>query len=197
MRDAHALVRLGLALGGLCMSLAASSPASMQRPLLGNVAVMSLTVESLPFRDSPERPDRDQVLRRLAEEATARAVRTLMKQHLADPVAQFASPAAASGALVLTGTVRLPVSIPAGQRGGRAMFRGGRFASATVVLRRSDGTLVAEGQSHLNWDDVRWVRGARFPRTRTLDDVLVDAVRKATDHAVKRLRRPDPETPSS
>ena len=160
------------------------------------VEVVPLTVESLPFRDSPERPDRDQVLERLAAEATARAERTLLKQHIAGVVERVASPAVASGALVLTGTVRLPVSVPAGQRGGRALFRRGRFASATVTLRRPDGTVAAQGESHLEWDDVWWLRGARVRRARKLDDVLVDTVRKAVDHAVKRLRRPELEAQS-
>ncbi len=157
------------------------------------VLVVPLSIESLPFRDSPERPDREQVLQRLTEEATARAERTLLKQHLAQSVERAPSPDPTRGGLVLTGVVRLPVSVPAGQRGGRAMFRSGRFASATVALRRADGMLVAEGHTHLDWDDIRWVRGARIRRARALDDVLVDAVRKATDHAVKRLREADRE----
>jgi hypothetical protein len=145
-----------------------------------------LVVKAVPFRGSPERPDQAQALQSLSKEATTRAERTLLKQHIAQKVEKTSSPAA-SAPLVLTGTVRLPVSIPAGERGGRAMFRGGQFATATVTLRRSDGTLVAEGRSSLRWGDVRWLRGVRIRRSRNLDDVLQDAVRKATDHAVKSL----------
>lgn len=178
---------IGVAIAALAVTWLGSRPVSGQQPAFGNVAVEPVMVEAVPFQDTPPRLDQAEVLQRLSQEATARAERTLLRQGLASKVERTAAQAP-SGTLILTGTVRLPVSVPAGQRGARAMFRKGPFGTATVSLRRSDGTLVAEGQSKLDWDDVRWLRGVRVRRVRDFDEVLQDAVRKATDHAIKGLR---------
>lgn len=156
-------------------------------PALEQVLVVPFVVESQPYPGAAARPDEAEVLRRMGEEATARAERTLLKQRIAARVARVPLAGSGVGAPVLTGTVRLPVSLPPGQTGGRAMFRKGTFATATVALQR-DG-VVRQQEVRLGWRDVRWVSGARTRRARKLDDVLADALRKAVDHAVKLLRR--------
>lgn len=173
------------------------STAAAHQPRIASVVVDPIIVEAQPYADAPPRRDTEELLRRLGEIATARAERSLIKQQLAGTSTRT-STSTSSEAPVLSGVVRLPISLPRGHGGARALFRRGRFASATVVLKQDGGTVLAEETASLDWDDVRWIYGARGGHARKLDEVLEDYVRKAVDQALKRLRRhlnsPGPST---
>jgi len=165
--------------------------AAPQAPPFAIVAVVPFVVEPLPFPGAPNRPDQDQRVRRLAEEASARAARSLVCQQIAGSVERVPSRDAAAVQVLVAGTVRLPVSLPPDLHGLRAQMRHGPFVSATVVMQRADGTILAREEAPLNWGDIRWAYGAKFRRFRPLDDILDDFVRKVVDRAIKRLREHD------
>src|SRR5262249_12425825 len=98
---------------------------------------------------------------------------------------------ASSAPVLVAGVVRLPVSLPPYMHGLRAQMRHGCFITATVVLQRADGTILAREETPLNWGDVRWAYGAKFRELRPLDQILEDFVRKVVDRAIKRLRQHD------
>ncbi len=175
---------------GVCF-LGVPAVASEKPPRYPLVAVASFRIEPQPYPGAPLRTGESELLERLVGEATARAERTLVKQHIAGRVERLAGLESATAAPVLTGVVRLPLSLPPGQGGARAMFRKGPFASASVLLRQPDGTSI-QREVTLDWRDIRWTRGARIRRVRRFDDVLVDFVRKGVDHAVKRIQRSGP-----
>lgn len=170
----------------LIMGAGQTTQAAEPGVLVQEVTVAPFAIIPVPLTGAPEREDQESLLRRLAEEATARAARTLRKQGR-DGGAQRVSEKHPGVNCVVSGTVRLPISLRPVDGGGRAMFHRGPFATANVVLRQADGTVLARREVTLNWGDVAWVQGARHRRARPLDSVLVDFVRKAVDHAVKRL----------
>jgi hypothetical protein len=165
--------------------------AAPQAPPFAIVAVVPIVVEPQSFPGAPIRPDQDQRVRRLAEEASARAARSLVCQQIAGSVERAPSRDAVSAAVLVAGTVRLPVSLPPDLHGLRAQMRHGPFVTATVVIQRADGTILAREETPLNWGDIRWAYGAKFRRLRPLDDILDDFVRKVVDRAIKRLREHD------
>lgn len=172
--------------------ISAARPAR-DSPVAAEVVLLPFVIDPQPYPGAPARPDEVDLLRRLSEEATARAERTLLKQRLAGRVIRMAPSVSGAGVTVLSGVVRLPVSVPLRQTGARAAFRRGSFATASVQLRRPDGT-SSQQEITLDWQDSRWLQGARIRRARKVDDVLADFVRKAVDHAVKDLRTPGSET---
>lgn len=151
--------------------------AHSQAPVAGeSIAAPSIAIESQPMEGAAVRADEPAIKGRLAETAANQAAITLKK-----------SPLAARG-LTLTGTIRLPLSLPPRVIGLRAHDRKGTFVTAQFVLRGADGKSVAEQNVALEWDDVRWLTGApKRRRNRPLNDVLEDAARKAVVRAVKQL----------
>jgi hypothetical protein len=169
-----------------------SSDASRPAPPLPKVAVVPFVIIPQALDGAPTRADQDVLVRRLAEEASERAARSLLRQHFAAAVERPSSPSSATAPVLLAGTVRLPLSLPPRLCGYGSWFHRGRFATAEVKVQRADGTLVAREEVILDWCDIRWYWGAgRLRHSRPLDDVLVDFVRKATDGAVKRLKQHD------
>lgn len=162
-----------------------------QAAVFTKVVVGAVVVEPEPFPKAPSRPDEAEVIRQLTEVATARAERTLVKQHIAETVERSSSRDTSSAPVLLTGTVRLPVSLPNSARGRGALFQHGHFATVDVALQRRDGTMIAKEEVTLGWRDVPWVLGSRISHARPLDDVLGEYVRKGVDHAVKGLKRHD------
>lgn len=198
----------GPALG--CLVLIAASPwasAATPTPPLAKVGVIAIAVIPQPLEGAPTRADQDALLRRLSDEATARAERSLLRQQIAASVERLPSRALAAepagrsaismpasgsstGEVYLTGTIRLPLSLPPSITRDWTWFRHGRFASAEVRLLRADGSTITRAAAILDWSDIRWFSGAgRVRSARPLDDVLVDFVRKAADQAVKHLKR--------
>jgi hypothetical protein len=192
----------------MVLTLVARAPCSAKsiRPL-AKVIVLPFAIVAQPIDGASNRVDQQTIVRRLAEEATARAERSLLQQRIAVAVEQLPFPVAggvsvtavtsdsrpggagAEGPVQLEGTVRLPVSLPAPLTGPRSWFHRGPFATAEVELRRAGGAVIAREAATLDWRDVRWFTGAgRLRRSRPLDEVLIDFARKATDRAIKRLK---------
>ena len=160
-------------------------------PLFEQVSVRPFVILPRPINGSRDRPDVESVLRRLSEEATRQAGRTLLGHRLAGKVERLETPGPRPGGITLVGSVRLPVALPPGVIGLRASSRRGPFAYAQVSLQGASGRPLATGEATLEWDDVRWLRGARVRRNRPLDQVLEHATRKAVDRAVRRLKASD------
>ncbi|MES1241215.1 MAG: hypothetical protein ABUT39_06305 [Acidobacteriota bacterium] len=107
---------------------------------------------------------------------------------LAESVERVASVEAARGKTVVTGTVRMPVSLPPQVKGLAADSRKGPLASATVRLLDADGNTLREAEAVLTWREARWLEGApRFRRSRRVEAVLADAVDEVVERAVLRL----------
>lgn len=156
------------------------------------VAVAPFTIDPQPFAGAPERADEKEFLKRLSEEATEQAQRSLIERHIADAATRASSRDAADGRFVVTGTIRMPISLPPKVIGWDASRRRGHFATATVILLDATGKALSERDVAVNWDDVWWFQGGKSVHNNRLDRVLEDFVRKAADHAVRRLelRRP-------
>ena len=181
---------------------------STPTPPLPRVGVMPLVIVPQPLKGATIRADQEALQRRLVEEATARAERSLLRQNIAATVERLPSrarPAEPTGRsstsapvsdshaaeVYLAGVVRLPLSLPPSLARDWTWFRRGRFAYAEVQLLRADGSMIARAEATLDWSDIRWFSGAgRLHYARPLDDVLVDFTRNATDRAVKHLRGP-------
>lgn len=184
-----------LALSCLLLSAVpvAAGAAGPPQQAASQVAVAPFTIEPQPQRGVPELPNQGELVRRLSAAATARAERTLLQKRMAGRVVRAGEPEGADARTTLTGTVRLPLSLPPGQGGARAGFRKGTFATAEITLH-VPGAAPEVRRVELKWRDVRWVYGARFPRNRPFDNVLTDFVRKAVDEAVNRLGKPVPRS---
>jgi len=164
---------------------AAGNTTPARRPLFERVALAPITIEPEPHPKTTGWHAAAEDLQRLGREATARAERTLLQQGIARHVERVSAATPVSLPRV-SGVVRLPVALPPEATGAQATFRRGDFAIATVELVLP--TTSRTERATLGWRDVRWLRGVRIRRARPLDTVLTDAVRKAVDHAVKRLR---------
>lgn len=158
--------------------------------LLGNVRVAPFEIVPRPLEGATENLNGEALRKHLSEEATQQAIRTLLRHNMAEVRGDASKSGSATGdGLSMTGSVRLPLSLPPGVIGLRASSRKGPFATAVVTLKRSDGSVLASEERTLRWKDVRWTRGGRVRRNRKVDDVLANSVRKSVDHAVRRLRR--------
>ncbi len=176
-----------LVFAAFCLLSGAFVPAASadQKPLYARITVTRLTVEAQPFEGAPNRLDQADLIGKLEEEATKQARRTLTEHGFVETVEPVGKVAEAQSPLVLTGTVRLPVSLPANVYGFDAYERRGQFATATVTVKRRDGTVLATAESRLTWKACWWETG-RNHRNIPVDDVLADFVRKATDRATRK-----------
>ena len=180
------------AAGTLCVLLLLARVAcskTERRPLFEKVALAPFTVVAQPFEGSPPRADQDTIVRRLAEEATARAGRDILRRRIAGTVERLSAGSPLSTQVLVAGTILLPVSLPRQVIGTRAAFRKGRFATVMISVTNADGRRLAQQEVVLGWDDVWWTRGARVRRNRALDEVLLDFVRRGVDDAFKQLER--------
>ena len=151
------------------------------------VAVVPFVIEPQPFAGAPVRPDQAEELRHLSVEATKQVIRSLLDHHPAYSVAQVPTVEAGTGKTVITGTIRMPISLPPNVGGWYAEKRHGHFATATIVVSDGDGKAIATQSIDLNWDAVWWYRSGKIARNFPLDQVLDGFARKAADHAVRRL----------
>ena len=158
------------------------------------IVVIPFEIYVDPFEGAPERPDRSAILRSLSDAATQQAVRVLTARHISVSIERRESPAAASRNVedvwTLTGTVSLPISLPARIYGLDAGARRGVFARAEATLRNAQGAVIRRSETVLVWGDARWTRGGpRRRRNRPLDSVLVDFAKKAADRVVDSVVR--------
>lgn len=163
---------------GMWMLLAAPLGSSYPARAQALTGTSSIAIEAQPVEGAPTRADTATITERLSQLATAQVATSLGK-----------TPLAARG-LRLIGTIRLPLSLPPRVVGLRAHDRKGIFVTAHFTLQGADGKSIAEQNVTLEWDDVRWTRGARpWKRNRALDEVLGDAAREAVNRGVWQLAK--------
>jgi hypothetical protein len=170
------------------------SGAARKPPLFEKVVLVPIVVEAVPFEQTPPRPDEAEIVRKLADEATKQAERILARAHVAGEVVRVASTTAtpsapdettASVMPTVSGTLRLPVSLPPKVRGWNASQRKGRFATVSLTITDPrTGVVLAHSEGTCDWKDAFWTRGARSRRNAPLDDVLAHFARKTTERAV-------------
>lgn len=148
------------------------------------VAVAGLTIEPQPV-DLSRPALSDDFAQILAEGATSQAERSLLRSRIAGSVVREKLRAQRLPRLV--GAVRIPVSLPPDLHGLKAARQKGDLAIATVQLLDVDGRVLATGTAAVEWNDVRWLRGAKYRRSRPVREVLAAAVRKSVELAIERL----------
>ena len=151
------------------------------------IAVVAFTIEPQILDGSPERADQDAILKKLSIEAGKRAERLLLKRHVAATVEQVASIQATTAPVFVTGTVSLPISLPPGVIGWRALTRKGTFVTTRIYLVDAAGKTLMQQTVTLDWGDVWWLHGGIRKRNAKLDDVLVKFVRKSVDRAMEQM----------
>lgn len=167
----------------------ATQSAAKGQAMYPKVFLVPFTFEPQSVAGEPVQPG-DVRVQLLAAKASSTAAEALLGQ-VAETVERAASPGAAQGQVLVTGVVRLPVSMPPGVRGLAADSRKGSLAVATVRLQGADGNTIREVEAHLTWREARWLEGApRFKRNRRVDAVLADAVEEVVERAVSRLESP-------
>ncbi len=171
----------------VCLFLTAFIPPATadKKPLFVRVAVVPFTVEPQPFAGAPTRSDQAKLVSKLEEEATKQSSRSLIEHNLAGEVQPAAKFSEAQAPFVLSGIVRLPISLPERVYGLDAYERSGQFATAIVTVKHLDGTILATGEARLTWKACWWITGPRSRRNLPVDDVLADFVRKAADRATQ------------
>jgi len=192
------LFRLERHLGMLmvCWALvcaAAAAPAGGMSASV-TVAVAPFTIDPQPFVGAPVRPDQGDFILSLTREATKQTEQTLVERHIVDSAGTVPSGEARTGRMVVTGTVRMPISLPPKVIGWNAAHRHGHFATATVTVTDAVGRLVSEENATVDWGDVWWFHGGKDAKNYPLDNVLASLARKAVDHAVRRLDLRHPGT---
>lgn len=160
-------------------------------PAWEKVALVPFTIVPRAMEGAPARLDQNDIMQRLGSEATVRAERLLLKRGVAATVERVASAQASAAPALVTGTVTLPISLPRGVIGWRALSRKGPFATAKVLLMDASGKVLAQQEVTLDWGDVRWLWGGRARHNIPLDEVLMKFTRKAVDRAVEQLARGD------
>ena len=182
------LMRRGVLVASFAALLACPPPAGAdKKPVFDRVAIVPFTVELQTFEATPNRSDQDDEIRRLQEEAGKQVERSLKEHGLAGEMEPAAKAEAAHAPFVLTGVIRLTVSLPPRIRGVDAYRRSGPFVTVTETLQRSDGTVISTGHSSLGWSACWWVSGGKTSRNIPVDTVLSDFVRKGVDRAARNV----------
>jgi hypothetical protein len=84
----------------------------------------------------------------------------------------------------------MPIALPPGVIGSWAAFRKGTLATARLVLAGPDGGALATATVAIDWNDVRWTTGGpKLKRQRRPEAVLIDAVERAIQLAIRELTR--------
>ena len=122
----------------------------------------------------------------LADWATSEAEKSLLRRRVAASV-QGTGAGGGEKQVRLSGEVIMPVSLPPNLKGLAASGSDGSLATATVRLVDQEGRTLGEGTASVDWNDVRWLRGAWYKRPRPVNQALSDAARKAVDLAVRHL----------
>ena len=159
-----------------------------REPRLPAVAVNRFTVVAQPVGRAQVPTAGQNLSWLLAESATSEAEKSLLSRRVASSVQR---PAAGGGDKQprLSGEVVMPVSLPPHLKGLAAAGLDGSLATASVRLVDEEGRTLGEGTASVDWDDVRWLRGAKYKRSRPVSEALADAARRAVDLAVRQLER--------
>lgn len=160
--------------------------AEKTRTLFPKVALKPFIIEAQAMEGAPQRSDAIKILADLSREATKQAERALKNKRIAGAV-ENVSTEKKTEEVTLTGSVRLPISLPPHVIGFNAATRGGVFATGKVTLSKPDGAVIAEEEVKLFWRDGWWMNGARHRHNAPLNEVLADFVRKAADRALQRF----------
>ena len=182
MKSLRALVVLLLAaLASACLGL--TQAGTRAGPRLQAVGVDRFTVVAQP---AGQATGGENLSWMLAEWATAEAEKSLIQRRVAASVQR---PPAGGGKKQprLSGEVVMPVSLPPHLKGLSAAGSDGSLATASVRLVDEEGRPLAEGTASVDWDDVRWLKGAKHRRPRPVNEALAEAARKAVDLAVRQL----------
>ena len=150
------------------------------------LTVEGLTIEPQPVERLPRPALSDDFARILAEDATSQAERSLLNMQLTGSVVRKAE-TGAQRLPRLVGAVRIPVSLPPDLHGLKAARQKGDLATATVQLLDAEGRVLATGTAAVEWNDVRWLRGAKYRRSRPVYEVLAEAARKSVDLAIEQV----------
>jgi hypothetical protein len=153
------------------------------------VALVPFTVVPQDIEGANARPDQNALSQRLAEEATTRAERLLLMRHIGAKVERTTSIQNVTAPVFVTGSVSLPLSLPPGVIGWKARSRKGPFVTARAVLTDAAGRVLAQEEVTLDWNDVRWLRGARTKHNLPLEDVLLKFTRKSVDGAIEAMQQ--------
>lgn len=166
----------------------ATQAAPRREALYPKVLVGPFTIESQPLPGGKDRPMPEVFPTLLANEAAASAERSLVRGHLAAVVERKPARNAAVGEAVITGTVRLPTSLPPGLHGLHADAQKGALATATLKLVSADGKILQQAEATFSWRDARWLTGPpKSRRVRPVETVLVEAVREVVARAAELL----------
>jgi hypothetical protein len=119
---------------GLLATLATETEAEGQKPepAFPKLAIVPFIIEPQPFDGAPVRDDEGNIRRKLSEEATKQAERVLVARRVAATTERVASREAAAGQFVMTGVVRLPLSLPENVLR-EAAFRRGRYCGSNTL----------------------------------------------------------------
>ncbi len=179
--------RLILTSGVSCLIFSGSifSVSADKKPAYDRVAIVPFTIEAQSLENTPNRADQDDEIRRLQEEAAKQAERTLKEHGLAGEMEPAATAQAAKSPLVLSGVIRLAISMPPRINGMAGYRRSGPFITVTETLQRPDGTVTATGNSTLGWNGCWWITAGKSSHVIPVDNVLADFVRKAVDRATR------------
>lgn len=159
------------------------------QPRFSTLAVAGLTIEPQTVDRLPRSAFSEDLALILAEDATSQAARSLLRSQIAASVVR--EKPGAQPLPRLAGVVLMPVSLPPGLHGLKAARHKGDLAIATVELLDAEGRVLATGTAAVAWNDVRWLRGARYRRVRPVYEVLAEAARKSVDLAIEQVAATD------
>jgi hypothetical protein len=182
-------IRVTALLGVAVLLMAAAPPmrggAAINTPRFKKVVLAPIVVEALPFENTPPHANEAEVVRKLSEEATKQAEKILIQSHIAEEVVLIKPVGATTALPTVSGTLRLPVSLPPEVRGWKASQRSGRFATVSLTITDPQtGGVLTRSEGTCNWKDALWTRGARIRRSAPLPEVLSHFARKTTERAV-------------
>ena len=181
------LAVLGSACAGSGQGTTRAGPRARE-PRLPAVAVDRFTVVAQPLGRAQHPAAGQDLSWMLAESATSEAEKSLLQRRVAASIQRTVARNGEKQAR-LSGEVIMPVSLPPNLKGLSAAGSDGSLATATVRLVDQEGRTLGEGTASVDWNDVRWLRGARYRRPRPVNQALSDAARKAVDLAIRQLRQ--------
>lgn len=171
-------------LGGLLATTltACASLTPSPRPVLDRLAIAGITIVPTSVGDA-DASDREWFQEILADQATAAVRQISIDKQLAQQVEPEGSQ---TEALLLSGTLAIPIALPPEYRGSHAFFQKGALAVARMELRDSNGTLLTTVEATVHWKDVRWTRGSHKTRRARRIESFSDRCHGASDGTSSR-----------
>lgn len=166
---------------------------SWEKPLFGVVQVAPFAIEPEPRAGVPLGAAQQERIRVLSEQVTQHTDHWLFKKRLSGTIAggeQRATSAADEATPVVSGVVRLPLSLPADLQQRYALFSRQRFATATVTVQLPAGTKIEaaatpDGKESLPTERLR----QQLTYGKGIVWVLERFAEKAVDRALESLWR--------